>query len=170
MAMTNTVYKWEGDTTQPFRNNYTYRSKRWLLPVRTAFSVARVIGDVGDRQDYYDAVLARNDLIKRNGARISLLNVGGAIGEMQIGSAEHPIAGDKLEAVPATLSYSGDFVLTLRFYVEGLLKFTKDVYASDVPFRLNGGYRGRKFEVEIEGNVSVRRFDMASSMEELKQA
>lgn len=169
MAMTNTVYKWEGDPTQPFRNNMTYRSKRWLLPMRTAFSVARVIGELGDRTVFFAAVAARQAIIVRNQARIALLDLGGAIGESEIGHGDFPIAGDLLEDVPAALSYSGLFACSVKFYVDGVLKFTKDVYASDIPFRLNSGYRGRKFEAEIVGNVKVNRFDMASSMEELKQ-
>jgi hypothetical protein len=169
MAMTNTVYKWEGDPTQPFRNNMTYRSKRWLLPTRTSFSAARVIGELGDRETYFAAVALRQEIIVRNQARIALLNLGGAIGELETGHGQFPIAGDLLEDVSAPLSYSGTLACSVKFYVDGVLKFTKNVYASDVPFRLNSGYRGRKFEAELVSNVKVNRFDMASSMEELKQ-
>jgi hypothetical protein len=76
--------------------------------------------------------------------------------------------GDLLESVPAVEDYSGKFALTFQLYVDGVLNTTKDVYASDVPFRLAGGKRGRIFEVAVNGNVTVQRIDVANSMEELK--
>lgn len=162
----NTVYQWEGDNTQPFPTNYTWKGKRFLLPVLTTFSCARVIAEHGDREDYYDLVQARLAAIARNNARISAGVIGGAIGEDPV--AEWlSVNGDTLETVPASPSYSGDWALILTIYVAGVLKFTKQIYSS-VPFRLPDGFRGRVWEFQLEGNVTVRRFDLASSMEELK--
>ena len=162
----NTVYEWEGDATQPFSTNYTWKGKRFLLPVLTTFSCARVIAEYGDRLDHYDLVIARLAAIARNNARISAGVIGGAIGEDPV--AEWlAVNGDTLETVPDAPTYSGDWAFTLYIYVGGELKFTKIVYSS-VPFRLPDGFRGRDWEFEFKGNVTLRRFDMASSMEELK--
>jgi hypothetical protein len=168
MAKYNYVYEWEGDTSQPFRNNYTWKSKTFLLPVVTNFSAARVIAEVGDRATYYALLVARAAAIKRNNARISSGSIQAAIGEAPIGESIS-VNGDNLETVPTVGAYSGDFSLSIKFYAGGVLKFTKDVYASDIPFRILGNFRKRSWEVEIEGNVTVRRFDMAQSMQELTE-
>lgn len=170
---TKYVYRWEGDTTQPHDDGFTWKSKKMLLPVRTAFGAARVIASVGDRADYYALVVARQEAIRRNQARISALSIGGAIGEDTLGSIDIAVNGDLLEAVTDVEAYSGVFELTLNWYVDGVLRFTKDVYASDVPFRLaakDAGktMRGRSFEMEITGNVEVKRIDVAGTVDELK--
>ena len=165
---TKYIYKWEGDSTQPLDAPFTWKSKRFLMPRRTAFSCARVIAEVGDRSDYYALLMAHDEAVRRNAARISSLTLGGAIGENELANTLLSLNGDFLEEVPAVQDYSGKFVLTFNFYVDGTLLFTKDVYASDVPFRLGDGVMGRKFEVEVTGNVTVERIDVASSMDELK--
>ena len=170
---TKYIYKWEGDKTQPLDDGFTWKGGKIITPTRTAFGCARVIAEVGDRQAYYDSVVARDDAIRRNAARISNRTVGGAIGEDPIGDILIALNGDLLEDVPSSEEYSGNFNLSLNFYVDGTLRFTKDVYASDIPFRVtarddNGkAVRGRIFEVEITGNVPVQRIDVASAMEEL---
>lgn len=170
MARYNYVYEWEGDDTQPFERDFRWKSKTFMLPVSTNFSCARVIAETGDRQDYYDAVAARDEIIKANNAALSAGDIGGLIGNDLIG-VSLDINGDGLADVPTVGSYSGDFSLSVNFYADGTLKFTKDVYATDLPFRIGGGaYRGRTWEFEIEGNVTVRRFDMAQDVRELKQA
>jgi len=169
MATNNKIFRWQGDTTQPYEDFFYWKSKTYLLPVRTTFGVARVIATTGDREAFYQTLATRNDTIRRNNERLSLDNVGGAIGENVIGDGSFEIGGDSQEEVAAEPSYSGDFDLSVNFYADGVLKFTKQVYASNVPFRLNDGYRGRSFEIEVFGNVTVRRIDMASSMRELQK-
>jgi len=131
------------------------------------FNVARVIADTGDRQDYYESVMAREESIRRNRARISGNVIGGAISEEYL-SEDVEVGGDLLETVATVGDYSGDNALTVKFYVDETLQFTKEVYAKDVPFTITGGIRGRKFEIQVEGNVKVLRVDMATSMKELK--
>lgn len=168
MAKYNYIYEWEGDNTQPFRKNYTWKSKKFLLPVVTNFSACRIIAESTDRAEYYDSLQARADAIARNNARLSAGTVLGAIGETSIGYSI-PVNGDNLETVPTVGAYSGNFSLTLRIYADSVLKFTKDVYAKDIPFRITGNFRRRTWEVEIESNITVRRFDMAQSMAELME-
>ena len=165
---TKYIYKWEGDTTQPLDDGFTWKGKKILVPSRTAFGCARVIAEVGDRQAYYDEVVAHDDTVRRNAARISNRTIGGAIGEDLVAEPLIALNGDLLEDVPTVQDYSGNFKLVFNWYVDGVLKFTKDVYASDIPFRLSSGVRGREFEVEITGNVTVQRIDVASAMGELK--
>lgn len=171
---TKYIYRWEGDKTQPLDQGFTWKGKKIVMPSRTAFGAARVIAEVGDRQAYYDSIVARDEAIRRNAARISNRTLGGAIGEDVVASTLISVNGDLLEDVPTVEAYSGNFALTFNWYVDGTLRFTKDVYASDVPFRVSArdddgkALRGRSFEIEITGNVEVIRIDVASAMEELK--
>lgn len=53
-----------------------------------------------------------------------------------------------------------------NYYVDGELKFTKDVTDSK-PFRLPSGFRGETIEVEIKSNSYIHSVVLASSMGEL---
>lgn len=165
MTTINNVYQWEGDKTQPYANNWVWRSKRVLLPYRATVGAARVIATLGDRADYYALLLARQEAIARNSARISAGMIGGSISENLVGVLE--VNGDDLEDPPTVGTYSGDFNLFFRLYVDGALRFTKDVY-SERPFRCADGFRGRSFEFELEGNITVRRIDYGASIDDLK--
>ena len=123
---------------------------------------------MGDRQDYYDSILEQNAVTARNNAKLASGSLTGLIGDHPIGESLS-VNGDNLETVPTVAAYSGDFNLTIKIYADGVLKFTKTVYASAIPFRIPGGYRARSWEYQVEGNVRVRRVDMASSMSELMQ-
>lgn len=161
----NKIYEWEGDTTQPYPNSFTWQSGRILLPKRKTFYCARVIADTGDRQTYFEAIEARKRAIKRNNERISA----GIIWNPVIGY-DIEINGDDLETVPIVADYSGDYDLTVSIYGDDTLLHQKEIYADDKPFLIKGGIRARAWEIIIEGNVTVRRFDMADSIEELMQS
>jgi len=165
MAYVNEVYEWEGDATQPYESAYTWRSKKYLLPVRTTFTCGRVIAEFLDREDYWATVEARDEVLRRNRARISAGALLGLIGDTELGERE--LDGDILEDVPEVGDYSGDYALAFKVYCDDVLRLTREIYV-DVPFRLGDGFRGRTWEVEVIGNVIVKRVDLASSMEELK--
>ena len=165
MAYINELYEWEGDTTQPYPTNYTWKGKKYLLPVKSSFGAARIIAEHEDREDYWDELHARNQAIKRNNARISGGVLLGLIGDEELGDRE--LDGDILEDVPTVGDFSGDYNCNFKVYADGVLKLTKEVYGSR-PFRLGNGYRGRSWEFQIEGNVIVKRIDIAGSIEELK--
>jgi len=163
----NHVYKWEGDETQPYPANFTWRSKIFLLPAKTKFQVARLIFEEGDRAEYQATLDDYQEAIARNNALISAGQIGGSIGEQAVGS-DIEVNGDNLESVDAPADYSGDFNMIFRLYADGTKKTEREVY-SDRPFRLESGYRGREFFFEVEGNLEVKQIDLANSVEELKQ-
>ena len=165
MAYSNEVYQWEGDTTQPYETPLTWKSKRVMLPVRTTFVCGRVIAEFGDRETYWATVEARNQALMRNRARVAAGALLGLIGDTELGDDE--LNDDILETVPTVAAYSGDLLCSLNVYVDNVLKFTKNVYIFH-PFRLGDGYRGRTWEVEVVGNILVKRVDLASSVQELK--
>lgn len=165
MAYINEVYEWEGDNTQPYGTNYTWKSKKFLLPVRTTFGAGRVIAEYQDREDWQDSIDARDAIIARNAAKISSGRLGGMIAEDDIGPVD--VNGDNLETVPTVADYSGDFNCSLKVYADETLKQTQELYVGRM-FRIIGGYRARMWEFQIEGNVIVKRIDIAGSVEELK--
>lgn len=165
MATINKVYQWEGDRTAPYPSNWVWRSKKVLLPYRTTVGAARVIAALGDREAYYALLVARQEVINRNSARISAGMVGGSVSEDLIGSIE--VDGDGLETPPTVGAYDGSNSLIFRLYVDDTLKFTKEVYTTR-PFRCDDGFRGRSFEFELEGNITVRRIDYGASIDDLK--
>lgn len=165
----NSIYEWEGDTTQPYTSNFTWESGRRLYPQRKKFICARMIADTGDRDAYWATVVAYQQALLQNNKRLVDQAYLAALGEDVLGG-DLALNGDYLEDVSVPAAYSGDFALTVKFYVDDILKFTKEVYTNNVPFRIGGGgFRGRAWEVKIEGNVRVRRFDMSDSVEELKR-
>jgi len=165
MTTINNVYQWEGDKTQPYPSNWVWRSKKVLLPYRATIGAARVISVLADRADYFVLLLARQEAIARNSARISAGMIGGSISEDLVGVFE--VNGDTLEDPPTVGDYSGNFNLLFRLYVDDVLKFTKEIY-SERPFRCADGFRGRSFEFELEGNITVRRIDYGASIDDLK--
>jgi len=166
MAYINEAYQWEGDDTQPYETTYTWRSKKFMLPVVTTFTCGRVIAEYLDREDYWALLEARNQVLYRNRARISGGALLGMIGDEELGERE--LDDDILEEVPTVGAYSGAFACQLLVYCDGTLRLTKEVYI-DHPFRLGDGFRGRTWEIEVIGNIIIKRVDLASSMEELKQ-
>lgn len=57
--------------------------------------------------------------------------------------------------------------LTVKFYVDGVLKYTATP-TSQNPFKLPGGFRGRVLELELSGTSTVIAAHIAESVEELK--
>ena len=164
MALTNEIYEWEGDDTQPYESNIVWKHRRFLVPNKL-FSAARVIAEFDDREDYAALLEARAEAIKRNMARLSSGVLLSLIGEDEIGDTV--VNGDTLEDVPTVGDYSGDNVCIYRFYVDDEVVFTKEVYDSK-PFRITQ-QRGLTVAHEVEANIIVKDIRTASSMQELKE-
>jgi len=156
------VYKWEGDTTQR-RDSFTWKSKKYLMNSRKRFSAARVIFESTDLSAYYASVLAYNEAIERNRARLSVAV--GIIGGLMPGE-DISLGGDVLEAVPSQPVYAGDDSLTIKVYVDGTLRKTKTI-TNTKAFKIGAQRRGRVWEFELIGNVVVKQFGFADSVEEL---
>lgn len=158
------VYQWEGDTTQP-RGNFTWKSKKFVLPSWSAFNTARVKFSGTDRTDYWALVEAYHAALIRNRTLLSDLAPGGTLGEEIVG-VDIAVGADDLEDVSAEPTYTGEDELQLKVYMEGTLVETKEVYHQK-PFRITSK-RGRAIEVEIIGNVTVSEVSVATSVKELK--
>jgi hypothetical protein len=167
MAYDNVVYEWEGDDTQPF-DTMQWESPEIVTDGRIRLSAGRVLFDVGDLEAFWQTLVDREEIIRRNAAKLAtgqLGTTGGSEGGYIFGN--YPIAGDNLEAVPAEPTYGGSLALTFKLYADGVLKFTKQLYTNRI-FKLAGGYRAQKWIIRLEGNVDkVQRVDVATSVEEI---
>jgi hypothetical protein len=158
------VYTFEGDTTQAYGVG-TWKSRVYLFEKRVSFSFGRVIfEDSTDFSDYQALVDTRNDTIERNLNRLSEM----AAGDVPEGFAfaDILIGGDGFEEAPAEPTYSGDDSLTIKIYAGGTLVHTQTAY-NDRPFRIATGYRAKKWEVQIETNMTVKLVELATSVREL---
>ncbi len=170
MGNANLVYEWEGDSTQALAS-YTYKTRRSLASTRVRFAFARILYELGDHEEYWDLVNARNDVIDRNLAKIAEGSIDGAGGRIGGGFwfAEAPISGSTLETVPDLPVYAGDKTLVLKTYAKGTLQSTKTIY-SDKPFRLGVAGRNTDWEFEIIGNAdNIHQLDVATSVREIMQ-
>lgn len=59
------------------------------------------------------------------------------------------------------------YPVTFKLYADGQLRAMVSV-ANDEPFRLPGGYRADRWEVQIESTERVRRFEVAETMREIR--
>lgn len=167
VSVWNRVYEWEGDQTQP-RGNFTWKSKLVLLPAMTNFTAARVEADYSaDQSAYFEAVAERTAIIARNAAIISAGTVGGEIADAALGV--YPVGGDSLETVPVVGAYTGPTTLQFKVYADGVLKQTVNLFSSR-PFRLKSGYRSKQYAFQIEGNIAVKKIEIATSIGDLVEA
>ena len=164
------IYEWEGDSTQAY-NPFIWKGADFVFPKKVRLCAGRIIFTNGDLQDYWDLVVARNELIERNRQRIAALAlglVGFDTGAGGYSTGDLPIGGDALEVVPAEPVYAGDLSLTIKIYGDGDLRVTKTIYTPQ-PFRFDAGDAARRWSYRLDGNVSeVQRVDLATSVEELK--
>ena len=153
------VKEWEGD-------DYNYlaakwKSKKFTLDSGINFSAARIIMD----SEFYNTVLALVEsdayIANYNAGLFAAGNLGGAYNEFEYN--RFPYNGDLLMSVNNVEISS---LITFKLYVDGVLKFTKLV-SDEKPFRLPSGFRGMKWEVQLEGNIPVRRVQIATSAREL---
>ena len=139
------VYKFDGGTDGQRR--YTWKSKEFTSNQGLGtFSAARV--------DFYDTLTSTQDelnsTILSNAFAAAAVNV-------------FPLNGSNVDKYMLARKFSGT---TFKFYVDGVLRYTKTVYDSS-PFRLPSGFRGHTYEVEISSARPIARVQLASSIREL---
>lgn len=157
-AVSLLICRWAASDTETLY--YNWKSGLLLSPAEVNFGAARVMVD----EDYAAAAVAAAEesatVIEYNVA-VFAAGIDGGLGGAGLGV--YGLAGDALRSAE---SVSIGNTSTFKLYSDGILKFSKDIVNSK-PFRLPGGFRGRKFEIALEGYLPVQRVDVASGMDEL---
>jgi len=160
------IKKWEGDPTN--YTYYTWRSKRILLDHEVTFTCGRIFIDDAFYNEVVALINAANDTT--NAVVFASYDptkkstwFGGSIGMTSIGT--YSLCDNRLSRLQ-TNSMSA-YVL-LRIYVDDILRVTKHV-SDDKIFRIPGGYRGSRVEIQLEGYIPVRKVEIATSIGALRQ-
>lgn len=151
------VSKWEGNTTSYLI--YTWRSKEFMLPIDTNFSIARIELD----EDFYGDV---NDLIDLATLNVALFaaDLEGAVGMTALGGQD--LAGDTLYDI-GSFTISSD--INFKLYADGTLKCNKVIEPADKKtFRLPSGFVSRRYYIELSGYIPVKSLVIATSADEIQ--
>lgn len=153
------ISQWEGSTDIHDAFYFKWRSKEFELSSLTNFSCARV------RARYVDAAAALSDvseLLAENEIIMTMADsLGGDLNTLLCGGVT--LGGDIMH----DLSQESSPNITFRLFADGEMVFSKAVENSD-PFRLPGGFKGRRYQIQVEGNFAVQELTVATSITELK--
>lgn len=151
--------QWEGDTSLSGSMYFSWLSKCFDMLELTNFSAGRV------RARYDDAAEMLSDtsaLLSENEVLFAIADsLGGDLGTEQVNKVA--LNGSLLN----NLSDTSPPGITFSLYADGVLQFSRLITNSD-PFRLPSGFRGRKYEIKVEGNFPVIEVSVANSVGELR--
>ncbi|HEX7116255.1 MAG TPA: hypothetical protein VF193_14100 [Steroidobacter sp.] len=161
----NKVYDFDSRSD---RVPYLWRSKIYVAPAEVHFGAARLLGDLEnaltiDEEAQYEQ--DRQDVIAQNQDLIDADEDSGALN----GSAlnEEEVNGDALLEVPPPFDDIVGVIFTLIANGKSVASVPVN---SEEPFRLPSGWRGRTFQVQLQGQVEVRQVIVAPSIEEIADA
>jgi hypothetical protein len=152
------IGQWDANPTQ-FRN-FSYKSPRFILEKPKNFKVAQVILDT----DFYNTVLeiiGDESTLGDLNAAAWVLPLEGALNAASLNRQD--INGDTLYSLS---SLGVQSYVDFKIYVDGVLKFTKQVTDSNM-FKLPRGFKDKKWELVLEGMIPVKRVTIATSTEEI---
>ena len=156
------AYRYDAPLTA--RENMYWKTKEFILPYPENFGALRVEGDDGLTdseldylESYKDVVVAAND------AKISGGLTQGSINSHSINAVS--LGGDALDPVPATTTEDGAAISTIRVIADDKIVF--ETSTLNKTHRLPSGFKARKWEIDVSGNVRVDQIHMARTIAEL---
>jgi hypothetical protein len=162
IADSDQVKTWEGD-----QNNflpYEWKSKLFILARPVNFGAAQVEAEFESielsqaLEDLVNDVIAANQAIFDSG-----VNLQSTIGSAPIGSTY--LGGSIMAHIPGGIE---DRYLQVKIFCNGVLVHTRSVENRD-DFKLPSGFKGDRWEFQINGNVPFRHFKIAETAKELAQ-
>ena len=151
---TGEILQWDGDEVN--RLPFEWKSRVFLAPKPMNFSFAQVILDDLSSK-YREQVL---EVLASNASYWDLPCASGAFGDVDVD--EFMVGGSCIEPTPELDS----IYTTLYVYADGVLRATLNVLSEKL-YRLPGGFRATRWEVEVVGNKGVRRITLATSAAEI---
>lgn len=153
------VRQWEEGSL--YEHFYYKWYKEFLLSKPINFAVGRVVIDEDFLQEAQDYLEANDILAGLNAAILASGELEGATCESA--TCEHSTAGDLLYDVNSSNISS---TVLFELYADGVLKVSKQVGGDDL-FKLPAGFKSKRYEVRLQGNIPLRRLDLATSAMEL---
>jgi len=172
------IEEWEGDLFNFMY--YTWKSKRFLLPMDMGFTCAQVevdsetYADLVDQMEENDYLATLNAAIFAAGDLEDTFNYGDGAEPTPVVQLQ-PDNSDKDMSFNVT-RFNGSNLIDLNlieisniikftYYVNGTMVMQKNITTNN-PFRLPPKH-GRNVEVQLQGYIPVRGFSIAQSMKEL---
>lgn len=145
----------------------TWRGKEQTLPYPADFGAGRVTFDallpsteIAAIQAAHDVAVAYNEAIVLSG------NPHGAINGFAFNT--QAINGSDIVDVPDASNYSA--TVTLNLYADGVLRASRHITQSGVPFRLPSGRLYRTVSPEVISNVRIKAIEVAETIQGLNDA
>lgn len=152
------IYSFDTDTE--LKRTFTWRSKIDISPEGLAtFSAARIVFREGKSEEIitYDPEIYNQYTENPLGAML--------YNENAVGSGSEFSDTSNVQDPEIIVTY--DTYAIFRYFVDGTKRFEQNIYTSK-PFRLPSGFRGHEIEIEIETNVPIHYFAIATSIGELQ--
>lgn len=143
----NNISSW--DKTIGLPQTYTWRTKKFMLPKPGNFGALQLRGDFDQDFD-----IPPTSVPPAAGWSLNVQAVNGAL-------INGPV-------VPQTTLPPPPDVVTVKVYADNVLRQVISVN-SDRPYRLESGYKGHMWELEVSGAVSLFSVVLASTIKELEQ-
>jgi len=153
------VRKWVPDGT-----NYlygTWKSRLFITDAEVNLGAARVIVDGDFTLAVAAAIAESEEAAAYNASLFATGDVGG--GFASAGFAVRGLAGD---ALMSAANISTGVSVTFTYFADGVQKKRKTI-TNARGFKLPGGFRARRHEVQVEGYAPAKTIELASGMEEL---
>lgn len=157
----NAIYQMDADTVN--REVYEWKSKRFVNPYRTSFSAMKLDADYNANADYESWVEARRQAIEYNNGVWAEREGKSLLGEHNAVQMNHfQINGSLMRGVPSEAEFRTVTVTLIADGEEIYSKVFTDIVACRIP-----AVTAYSWQVRFSGNVNVRTFAMATSMQEL---
>lgn len=161
------VYRY--DPPDGMRTPMAWQSKEFVLPAADTFGAILIDSTYNPSGNELAAIEQEMaEAIAENEAAIAAGPVRGALGGSAIGA--YPVNGDLLRPMPSAAEVtpgSGSIgLLTVTVTADGRKIAT--ISKSGRPVRLPAGFRARRWEISVYGDVQIERIAMARTIDELK--
>jgi len=154
------IARWDADPTE--YRLYSYTSPKFILERPANFKLAQVILDTDFLNNVETELGNVSKLQTLNAAAFALGDLRSTFNGFLVG--EQQPNGDTLYSAR---DLGIQTYVNFQVYVDGGIKFVKKVYNSTA-FKLPRGFKDKKWEIEVEGMIPVKRIIMATSTEELQ--
>lgn len=157
----NEIKQWDSDSVN--RLPYEWKSKTFVMPKPVNFGAMDVYADFDDIEDAERLQALLAEIIAYNQALWAIsADLESTFNEVTLNI--HTFNGSILRDIPTVVD---DRYLLIQIYADGVLKQSINVTQRGI-YRLIGEYKSDTYEIQANGNVSLRHIKIAETVNELK--